>query len=221
VNTQAFSVQDELFYITYNGSEYVDAWIENDAEAVTFVVDGEPIESRNDSVRLTPDDDATPVGIGVETRVADITPGNRLIDEISVNARIAEPKDLQNEDDDDDYSGPTVTVSKPEPTARQVEVYSVAVNDETEVDLSGLQVGRPSIRLDGLSFVREDPGNVEFSVEGSADAPPGVNPVDRPGVAPLGYYAVVFAEPAQPIESATVAFQSSSAPAGLTGRVAA
>jgi len=203
VNPNALSAESELFYITYNGSEYVDAWIEHDSEAVTFVVDGQPIESRNDSVRLTPTEGTVPVGIEVDTRVASITPGDSLIDGISVNARIAEPEDLESQNDDDDDSGSTTMVNAPDPTTRQVGVYSIAANDETEVDLLNLHVGSPSIQLHKLSFIREAPGDVEFSVEGSANAPTGIGPVDRPGIDALGYYTVAFEQPNQPIESAT------------------
>ncbi|MFC5134028.1 MULTISPECIES: DUF1102 domain-containing protein [Haloferacaceae] len=225
VNPDAFVAEDTLFYVVYDANATAEVWIEHDSKAVTFVARGEPIESGEDPLLLTPEDEAVPVGVEVDTRIVDAVPGDRVLDEISVHARPAEPEaitqddggagtdgddggdgdggDDESGDEDGDSSGPTVTVESPEPTARQVEVYSVAVNDETEVDLSGLHVGGPSVRLDGLSFVREEPGDVEFSVEGSADAPAGVDPVDRAGVDPLGYYAVAFAEPDQPIESAT------------------
>ncbi|WP_281194182.1 DUF1102 domain-containing protein [Halorubrum sp. F4] len=219
VNPDAFAAEDALFYVVYDANATAEVWIEHDSKAVTFVARGEPIESGENPLLLTPEDEAVPVGVEVDTRIVDVVPGDRVLDGITVHARPAEPEAItrsgggagtdeddggeDGDDDDDDSSGPTVTVASPEPTARQVEVYSVAVNDDTEVDLADLRVGDPSIRLDGLSFVREEPGDVEFSVEGSTDAPAGVDPVDRSGVDPLGYYAVAFAEPDQPIESAT------------------
>ena len=214
VNIDAVAAQDALFYITYDGNSTAEAWIEHEGTGVTFVVDGDPVESPERAVRLTPADDA-PVGVQIDTRVAGVVPGDRLIDEISVHARPANPRAIESEanrdseggdkrgDGDDDPSGPAVQVDSPAPDVREVAVESVAVDEPTAVDLDGLRVGRSAIRLDRLSFVRTRPGDVEFSVAGSADAPAAVGPVDRAGIDPLGYYAVAFDEPDQPIESAT------------------
>ncbi|WP_066411235.1 DUF1102 domain-containing protein [Halorubrum aethiopicum] len=222
VNVDALTVEDDLFYVLYNGSEPAEVWIEHDSQAVTFVIEGQPAESGEDPALLTSEDETVPVGVRVDTRVADLMPGDRIIDEISVHARPAEPEaitqegggsdgdgddgdgdDGDDDDEDGDPSDPTVLVDSPDPTARQVEVYSVAVEEETEVDLEGLEMGDPAIRLDRLSFVRNRSGDVEFSIEGSEELPEEIDPVDRSGVDPLGYYAVAFAEPDQPIEAAT------------------
>ncbi|GAA0522949.1 conserved repeat domain-containing protein [Halorubrum aquaticum] len=218
VNPNALTVENDLFYVVYNGSEPAEVWIEHDSQAVTFVIKGQPAESSENPTLLTAEDETVPVGVRVDTRVADLLPGDRVLDEISVHARPADPKAITQEnggidgdgddedgdgEDDDDDSDPTVLVDSPDPTARQVEVYSVAVESETEVDLADLEMGDPAVRLDRLSFVRNRSGDVEFSVEGSAEPPESVEPVDRPGVDPLGYYAVSFSEPDQPIEAAT------------------
>ncbi|MFC5279779.1 hypothetical protein ACFPM1_13575 [Halorubrum rubrum] len=220
VNVDALTVEDDLFYVVYNGSDPAEVWIEHDSQAVTFVIEGQPAESGEDPALLTSEDERVPVGVRVDTRVADLMPGDRIIEEISVHVRPAEPEAItqegdggngdgddddgdEDDDDDDDDSGPTALVDSPEPDAREVEVYSVAAEEETAVDLEGLRVGGPAVRLDRLSFVRERGGDVEFSVDGSGEAPEGTDPVDRPGVDPLGYYAVAFAEPDQPIASAT------------------
>ncbi len=213
INVDTLATQDPLFYITYDGNATAEAWIEHEGTGVTFVVDGEPVESPERAVRLTPADDAVPVGVRIDTRVAGVVPGDRLIDEISVHARPADPRAIESEanrdsedgdergDGDDD--GPAVQVDSPAPDVREVAVESVAVNEPTAVDLDGLRVGGSAIRLDRLSFVRTRPGDVEFSVVGSAAAPGGTDPLNRPGVDPLGYYAVAFDDPDQPIESAT------------------
>ncbi|SMO45463.1 hypothetical protein [Halorubrum cibi] len=214
VNVDAVSVEDDLFYVVYNGSEPAEVWIEHDSQAVTFVIEGQPAESDGEPALLTSEDEIVPVGVRIDTRVADLMPGDRVLDEVSVHARPAEPQAMTQEgggsggdgddgDDDDASSDPTVFVDSPAPDAREVEVYSVAVGSETAVDLEGLEMGDPAVRLDRLSFVRNRPDDVEFSVEGSEGHPGSVAPVDRPGVDPLGYYAVSFAEPDQPIETAT------------------
>jgi hypothetical protein len=79
---------------------------------VTFVVDGEPVESPERAARFILEDDAVPVGIRIDTRVAELAPGDRLINEISVHARVAEPETPPGtedpSDDGDGYSGEAV-----------------------------------------------------------------------------------------------------------------
>ncbi|QKY17068.1 PGF-pre-PGF domain-containing protein [Halorubrum sp. CBA1229] len=212
VNVDAFAAQEALFYITYDGNATAEAWIEHEGTGVTFVVDGEPVESPERAARLTPEDDAVPVGVRIDTRVAGVVPGDRLIDEISVHARVAEPEEppggegpSDDGDEDDDPSpttGPIVSVDRPSPSVREVTLRSVGGGEETAVDLRGLRVGDPAILLDRLTFVRESPGDVEFAVRGLSDRPAEAPP-PPPGVDPLGYYAVEFAEPGQPIAEAT------------------
>ncbi|PHQ45325.1 hypothetical protein DJ68_13545, partial [Halorubrum sp. C3] len=159
VNPDGFVAEDALFYVAYDANTTGEVWIEHDSKAVTFVVDGKSIENGKDPLFLTPEDEAVPVGVEVDTRVIDVVPGNRLVDEITVHAQPAEPEAIPDDglsggaEDDDDASEPTVTVESPEETTRRVEVKSVAPNDKTEIDLSDLHVGGPSIRLDELSFV--------------------------------------------------------------------
>ncbi|SDF14886.1 PGF-pre-PGF domain-containing protein [Halorubrum xinjiangense] len=214
VNVDAVAAQEALFYITYDGNASAEAWIEHEGTGVTFVVNGEPVESPERAVRLTPERDAVPVGVEIDTRVAEIAPGDRLIDEISVRARPTEPESPEEPGGDDGSdgdgesdgldptAGPTASVERPDATHREVELLSVVGGSETEVDLRGLHVGDPSVRLDDLTFVRESPGDVEFAVRGRTDRPAEVPPVP-PGVDPIGYYTVEFAEPGQPIAEAT------------------
>ena len=209
VNVDAFAAQDALFYITYDGNATAEAWIEHEGTGVTFVVDGEPVESPEGAARLTPENDAVPVGVRIDTRVAELAPGDRLIDEISVRARVAEPDGPTGEADaadaDDDPSsvaGPVVSVERPSPSVREVTLRSVVGGAETAVDLRGLRVGDPAVRLDRLTFVRESPGDAAFAVRGLSDRPAEAPPTP-PGVDPLGYYTVEFAEADRSIAAAT------------------
>ena len=212
INVDAVAIQDGLFYITYDGNATAEAWIEHEGTGVTFVVDGESVESPERAARLTPENDAVPVGVEIDTRIAEIAPGDRLIDEIAVHARVAEPEEPSGgEDSSDDgdegddpslTTDPIVSVARASPSVREVTLRSVVGGDETAVDLRGLRVGDPAIRLDRLTFVRESPGDVEFAVRGLSDRPAEAPP-PPPGVDPLGYYAVEFAEPGQPVAEAT------------------
>jgi len=172
VNPNALSAQDALFYITFDGDTYAEAWIDHDAEAVTFTVDGDPVESREEAALLTPDDDAVPVGVEVDTRIVDAVPGDRLIDSISVHAEVAEPDDPSSDSTTGGTSGPVVTMDEPSPTVREFQVRSVVGGGTTELDLAGMHVGVDWIRLDRLSFVRDAPGDVELRVRGRPSSLP-------------------------------------------------
>ena len=203
VNPDAFSAQRALFYITYDGDGHAEAWIDHDAAAVTFVVDGEPVESPEEATRLTPDDDVVPVAVEVDTRIVDVTPGDRLIDEISVHATTAEPESPSDADDSPSAtSGPIVSMERPNPSVREVELRSVVGGGDTEIDLDELFVGDPTVRLDRLTFVRDAPGDVRFRVAGTTERPSDAASLS-PGVDTLGFYTVAFADPDQPIDDAT------------------
>ena len=241
VNTDALTIEDELFYVVYNGSEPAEVWIEHDSKAVTFVIKGQPAETAEDPALVTAEDETVPVGVRVDTRVADLLPGDRVLDEITVRARPADPEaiepqteangddeDDENGDDEDDENGDdgdgdesengtgdsdddsgdndsstVVTLDSPDPATREVEVLSLAADTEIEVDLEGVRVGGPGIELERVAFTPEESGDVAFDVEGYETAPESVDPVDRPGVDPLGYYEVSFAESAPPVAEAT------------------
>ncbi|ELZ43207.1 hypothetical protein C464_17292 [Halorubrum coriense DSM 10284] len=207
VNPDTFAAQEALFYIAYDGNASAEAWIDHEGTGVTFVVDGEPIETESNAVRLTSENDAVPVGVEVDTRVAEVAPGDRLINEISVHARPSDSEAVGDADndgnsDDDDDPGTVTTVESPDSTARNVEILSLAAEVETEVDLRQLHVGDPAVRLTDLTFVSTDSGDVEFEVRGTTDPPPETSAMPL-GVDALGYYTVEFTTPDQPISEAT------------------
>ncbi|OYR62884.1 DUF1102 domain-containing protein [Halorubrum ezzemoulense] len=207
VNPDTFAAQETLFYITYDGNQSAEAWIDHEGTGVSFIVDGEPIESESNAIRLTSEKDTVSVGVEVDTRVAEVAPGDRLIDEISVHARPANSEAIGDADNDansdgDDDPGTVTTVESPESTARNVEILSLAAGVETEVDLRQLHVGDPAVRLTDLMFVSTNSGNVEFEVRGTTDPPPETSAMPL-GVDTLGYYTVEFATADQPINEAT------------------
>ncbi|MGQ3329589.1 hypothetical protein [Halorubrum sp. FL23] len=209
VNVDAVATENALFYITYDGNASAEAWIEHEGVGVTFVVDGESVESPDDAARLAPEDDAVPVGVEIDTRVAEIAPGDRLIDEISVHARVAEPEEPDAVDGASSATGgPVVSMERRTPAVREIEVRSIVGGADTDLDLDGLHVGDPGVRLDTLTFVRAAPGDASLVVRGTTEAPTGSADTEslrslQPGVDPLGYYTVTFAEGDQPIEEAT------------------
>ena len=97
VNPNALTAEDELFYISYNGSEPAEVWINDGSEAVTFVIDGQPAANQTNPVTITSADNPVPVGIKVDTRVADATPSDRLVGEITVNTELADPQTIEAE----------------------------------------------------------------------------------------------------------------------------
>ena len=155
VNPNALSAEDELFYITYNGSEPAEVWIDDGSRAVTFVIDGQPAANQTNPVTITSADDPIPVGIRVDTRVADATPGDRLVGEITVNAEPADPQAVETEttaDGDDSDDSEVVTVNSPDAATREVEVLSLAAEEEVTVDFDVLHVGRSAGDLECLAF---------------------------------------------------------------------
>ena len=206
VNPNALSAEDGLFYITYNGSEPAEVWIDDGSRAVTFVIDGQPAANQTNPVTITSADDPIPVGIRVDTRVADATPGDRLVGEITVNAEPADPQAVETEttaDGDDNDDSEVVTVNSPDAATREVEVLSLAAEEEVTVDLDELHVGSSAVELESLAFAPEESSDVEFAVEGDETAPESVDSVGRSGVDPLGYYTVEFAEADRSIAAAT------------------
>ena len=88
-------------------------WVEHEAEAVQFVVDGEPVESEAGALRVSPEDDVVPVGVRVDTRVAEYAPGDDLIDGISVHARTVDDPGAEPPADDLDDDSPAGTHDPP------------------------------------------------------------------------------------------------------------
>ena len=113
VNLRSLTRVDALFYVTYDGDGHADVWIEHEAEAVQFVVDGDPVESEASALRVSPEDDAVPVGVRVDTRVAEYAPGDDLIDGISVHARTVDDPGAEPPPDDPDDDSPAGTQHPP------------------------------------------------------------------------------------------------------------
>ena len=111
VNLRSLTRVDALFYVTYDGDAHADVWVEH--EAVQFVVDGEPVESEAGALRVSPEDDVVPVGVRVDTRVAEYAPGDDLIDGISVHARTVDDPGAEPPADDPDDDSPAGTQHPP------------------------------------------------------------------------------------------------------------
>lgn len=204
VNVNSLTTVDSLFYITYDGDTSAEAWISHDAPAVTFTVDGEPIDDEANATTLAPDEGdervRVPVGVEIDTRIADATPGDRLIDSIDVHARSPEPEATGGSGGG---TGPSVAVDAPDDATREIDVAAATAGGETSADLDGLQLGESWIRLDELSFVPTASGDFAFTVAGSTDLQDGADPVDRPGVDPLAHYRVTFDDVDSPTDDAT------------------
>ncbi|MWV64036.1 hypothetical protein GRS48_04245 [Halorubrum sp. JWXQ-INN 858] len=95
VNVNALTAVDPLFYVTYDGDAYADVWIDHGEfkGAVTFTIDGHSAASAGEPVRLTPDHDRVPVGVAVDTRVAEVVAGDRLSGTVSVHALPADERE--------------------------------------------------------------------------------------------------------------------------------
>lgn len=127
VNVNARTAVDPLFHVTYDGDDLAAVWVEH--EAVQFAVDGGPVESEPNTLRVSPEDDVVPVGVRVDTRVAEYAPGDDLIDGISVHAHTVDDPGAEPPPDDLDDDSPAGTHDPP------VSVDATTTGERADVSL--------------------------------------------------------------------------------------
>ncbi|MFC7096467.1 PGF-pre-PGF domain-containing protein [Halobaculum marinum] len=220
VNPDAVTTISNVFRIHYNGSQYAHVWITDESDAVTFVVDGEPIQSEAANVTLGPNESVA-VGVVVDTTGDG---GDGLIDQIQVNARVADPETATvatgggtGGDDSDDTSVGVATTSirqsAPSETERRVEVRNPDGSVGVDLDPLPLDAGG-NVTLDELDLTATGGATVDLGLDVSApdtDAGPG----SLLGVESLGAVAVTEAD-AGSVDAATLRFSVS--PAYLDAR---
>lgn len=84
VNAGAFTVIDDVFYVTNNHEEPVAIWFSHEAmDEVVLSIDGQPAQSSSDAVELTSGEQAT-VGISIDS--SSRTPGELVLSEFTIHA---------------------------------------------------------------------------------------------------------------------------------------
>lgn len=127
LNPNARMTITDVAMVRYNGSEYATVYVTADSDAITVTNDGEPMDTANESVRLSPDDPTASLDLVIDTSNMSaesrqgtltitasgspppdtspaVSPANDDADDDSVE----ETDDMDNESDDtDDVSEPS------------------------------------------------------------------------------------------------------------------
>ena len=231
VNPDGVTALANVFRIHYNGTRYAHVWITDESDAVTFTVDGDPIDSETNNVTLGPNRSVV-VGVVVDTTGDG---GGGLVDDMEVNAKVADPEDVNgastdgggsvastgdgdadaSEDDTDTASsddGTAVQVFAPSPTERSVTVVNAPTEGQTTIGLDGMPVAgtagedgpAANLSLDSVAVAGEGGGALSLALTATAPAEP-----ETVGVASLG--AVEVTETEGTVSAATLRFSVSRA----------
>lgn len=215
VNANGVTELADVFRVHYNGSRYAHVWITDESDAVTFVVDGEPIQSESNNVTLGPNQSVT-VGIVVDT-TGDARDG--FIDDIDVHAKVAEPEDIngagadaldtQRTDDTDgnpEDGGTAVQSFAPSPTERSITVVNSQREEPTTVELNTMPLDRAddaepraNLTLDSMSLIGDGSTTLSLNLAATSSTTS-----DSVGVASLG--AVQVTEEEDAVSAATLQF---------------
>jgi hypothetical protein len=167
LNPNSVTTFDDVFRVQYTGSEYADVWLSHDADAVTFTVDGEPVESEANNVSLGPNESVA-VGLAVDTRGE--TPGG-LIDDITIHATVADaPSDRTRDAPDIEFDGPIVQSRSPTEDSRRFSVLGASTGSVYTFDANGLVLDRAAgatLQLETV-VVESDDGSLSFGIDAVA-----------------------------------------------------
>lgn len=170
VNVGTTGTIDGVFEITYTGDGYAHVWIGHPNESVTFVVDGDSIESEANNVTLAPNQTVT-VGLAFDTRGA--TPGTQLgADEFSIETKLAEPDDATKMDTADQQTsadGPTVTTTAPSSDSREFTASEIDHGDTVRFRADGMALAGDDVTLEGIDLAGVGNEHVELDAVGSSD----------------------------------------------------
>ena len=204
VNPDSVTSFADVFRIRYSGSEYARVWLEDGSDAVTFTVDGRPIDSAADNVTLAPNQSVA-VSLTVDTTDADA-----VVDGITVRSRVAEPETEATADDTGRSDGFATQSVAPTARSRRFTAVGAGSSERVDFDTSRLELDRiaaETLTFDSLSVSSP---NRSFSVTAAADG------TERPrslvadaGAEPLG--AVRMAARSGTITGARLRFSVSSA----------
>ncbi|WP_053947932.1 PGF-pre-PGF domain-containing protein [Halolamina sediminis] len=154
VNADGRTTIGDVFRVRYNGSRYADVWLTHGSDAVTFAVDGQPIESPENNVTLAPNESAA-ISLTVDTTGGAV---DGLVDDITIHARVAEPEE-QAEENDDEIDGVSTLSSAPSGDSRKFTSLSAEPGKPVNFDTSRLPLDRvdgEALTFDGLSVTSPD-----------------------------------------------------------------
>ncbi len=195
-----------VFRVRYTGDVPARIWATADSAAVTFVVDGRPVQSRTAAVVLGTNESAT-VGLVVDTTAAD-----GPIDDFEVHARVAEsagggervPKTAGTDGD-----VTSVRIERPRPDRRTVLIPAASTGESVSVRFDGLildEAGGGAVTLDALRVDRAGAEPISLALETGESVPTVATPDGRP-VTVLGSVRVTPTRGATSVGPATLRFR--------------
>ncbi|ADD04906.1 uncharacterized protein Nmag_1327 [Natrialba magadii ATCC 43099] len=209
LSSSAVSEIQDVFTITYTGSEQASVWLENDLDELEYHTVAGPIENESEAEVLGPNES---VSVGVTIDREGLTAGDSLEGTVAVNA--VGPADTGESDDADDAessavpsplpeSGPqcqpaSVTVDSPSLAERAVSVMETQTCTPEQIPLQSLPIGDAMV-LESMGAEFSQERTVEFEVvapsEQSAGSKSPVGPVTElhreTGAVPVGSYTVI------------------------------
>ncbi|WP_435072868.1 CARDB domain-containing protein [Halorubrum sp. HHNYT27] len=168
VNVGSTGTIDGVFTITYTGERYAHVWIGYPNESVTFVADGESIESEANNVTLASNESVT-VGLALDTRNA--AAGTRLgADQFSIEANISDPDDVRTMGDENGQTGggPTVTVTSPSADRRAFVGSGIGQGDTLRFRADGMHLAGADVTLERIDLESVRNERVELDATGSS-----------------------------------------------------
>jgi len=217
VNADGRTTIGDVFRVRYNGSRYAHVWLTHGSDAVTFAVDGEPIQSEANNVTLAPNESVA-VSLTVDTtgRV------DGFVDDITIHSRVAEPATADGGTNEVAADTATETASvdgfatrvvAPTEDSRRFTALSAEPGASTEFDAGPLALlSGGNLTLDRLAVTSPERS---YTVRATATDPgdAGAAVVDA-GAEPLG--AVRMTVAAGNVSAATMSF--SAAPSFVADR---
>ncbi|MWV65729.1 DUF1102 domain-containing protein [Halorubrum sp. JWXQ-INN 858] len=221
VNTNAVTRFDGLFTVTYTGTtadegfvegDAMDLWIDHDVDHLTFTVDGEPVEGRDDSVTVLPERSVT-VGIAVDTTDSGSVSGTVHEDDFGIH--LATPP-IPDEDEPDTSSassagsgGASTTVTAPAVDERRFTARDVTSGESVPFDAGGMHLEGANLTLDRMTVTGAPGGAFALDAAGSPDPFDRAGSVDAPpGAVAAAYMALAYDFDPDGVDGLTVGFSA-------------
>lgn len=153
VNAGGRTTIQDVFRIRYNGSQYAHVWLTHGSDAVTFAVDGQPIQSEANNVTLAPNE-----SVAVSLTVDTTGRADGFVDDITIHSLVAEPETVPADTGSADTADTSETPS--------IDGFAKRVTAPTEHS-------RRFVLLSG------NPGSTEFNASRLALDPSGALTLDR------------------------------------------
>ncbi|KPN31213.1 PGF-pre-PGF domain protein [Halolamina pelagica] len=158
VNADGRTTIQDVFRIRYDGSQYAHVWLTHGSDAVTFAVDGQPIQSEANNVTLAPNE-----SVAVSLTVDTTGRADGFVDDITIHSLVAEPETVAADTGGGNTGGADTADTSETPS---IDGFAKRVTAPTEHS-------RRFVLLSG------DPGSTEFNASRLALDPSGALTLDR------------------------------------------